>query len=82
MVWNINRFRKFSKYLISKALAKRFSKHFGRVFGRYLNQLKIRKPTLEINFENENFEEAMLFAAEFLHICFSLVYFQIGVCGT
>ena len=80
MVWNINRFRKFSKYLVSKALAKRFSKHF--IFGRCLHHLKIRKPTLEINFENENFEEAMLFAAEFLHICFSLVYFQIGVCGT
>ena len=69
MVWNINRFRKFSKYLISKALAERFSKNF--IFGRYLYQLKIRKPTLKINFENENFEEAMLFAAEFLHMCFS-----------
>ena len=41
--------------------------------------LKIWKPSLEINFENENFEEAMLFAAEFLHMCLSLEHFQFSL---
>ena len=37
------------------------------------------KPTLEINFENAYFEDAILFAAEFLHMYFSSKHFQIGL---